>query len=71
MIRETGAGVLYPSRSPQDPGALAEAIHTLVNDHSLRRTCAEASARAARETYNWERESLRLVDAWDLVEQRR
>lgn len=71
IVRETGAGVLYPARSPQDPAALAEGIHTLLHDGPLSRTCAEAAVRAHRDSLNWERESTRLVDLYDAVEQNR
>jgi glycosyltransferase involved in cell wall biosynthesis len=71
IVRETGAGVLYTARSPQDPAALAEGIHTLLHDGPLARTCAEAAVRAHRESLNWERESTRLVDLYDAVEQNR
>lgn len=71
VVRETGAGVLYPGRSPQDPAALAEGVHTLLHDGSLARTCAEAAVRAHRESLNWERESTRLVDVYDAIEKDR
>jgi glycogen(starch) synthase len=71
IVRRTGAGVLYPARSPQDPAALAEGVHLLLNDGSLAATCAEAAARAAREELNWEKESLALVDLYDRIEQER
>jgi glycosyltransferase involved in cell wall biosynthesis len=71
IVRRTGAGVLYPARSPQDPAALAEGVHTLLDDAALLATCAESAARAAREEFNWERESLRLVDLYDEIEKLR
>lgn len=67
VIRRTGAGVLFPARSPQDPAALAEAVDTLLSDGSLRATCADAARRAFRVELNWERESLRLVDLYDAL----
>jgi glycosyltransferase involved in cell wall biosynthesis len=71
VVRATGAGVLYPARSPQDPAALAEGVHTLLSDGPLRRTCAEAAVHAVATTMNWETESLRLIDLYDDVEKRR
>ena len=71
IVRGTGAGVLYPARSPQDPAALAEGVHVLLNDGSLAATCAEAAVVAAREELNWEKESLALVDLYDAIEQGR
>jgi len=71
IVRRTGAGVLYPARSPQDPAALAEGVHTLLDDAALLATCAEASARAARDELNWEKESVRLIDVYDEVERGR
>jgi glycosyltransferase involved in cell wall biosynthesis len=68
VVRATGAGVLYPARAPQDPAALAEAVHTLLADGPLRATCAEAARAAARDVLNWERESVRLVDVYDAIE---
>jgi glycosyltransferase involved in cell wall biosynthesis len=68
VVRATGAGVLYPARAPQDPAALAEAVHTLLADGSLRATCAEAARTAVRDVLNWERESVRLVDVYDAIE---
>ena len=64
IIRATGAGVIYPARSPQG-------VHTILGDGPLRKTCAEASVHAVRTTMNWETESLRLVDLYDDVEKRR
>jgi glycosyltransferase involved in cell wall biosynthesis len=71
IVRRTGAGVLYPARSPQDPAALAEGVHTLLADEALLATCAESASRAAREELNWEKESLRLVDLYDAIERGR
>ena len=68
VVRATGAGVLYAARAPQDPASLAEAVHTLLADGSLRATCAESARKAARSVLNWERESLRLVDVYDAIE---
>src|SRR5437773_6810564 len=53
IVRGTGAGVLYPARSPQDPAGLAEGIHVLLNDGSLAATRAGAAIRAAREEPYW------------------
>jgi glycosyltransferase involved in cell wall biosynthesis len=68
LVRRTGAGVLYPARSPQDPAALAEGVRTVLDDRSLAAACAEAAVRAAREELNWERQSVRLVDLYDAIE---
>jgi glycosyltransferase involved in cell wall biosynthesis len=68
IVRETGAGVLYPSAMPQSAAALAEGIHTLLTDRALWETCSEAGLRAARATLNWDVESTRLVELYDSVE---
>jgi len=71
IVRRTAAGVLYAARSPQDPAALAEGVHTLLSDASLLKTCAESARRAADEELSWESESLRLIDLYDEIEQMR
>lgn len=68
IVRETGAGVLYPSATPQNPAALAEGIHTLLSDRALWETCSEAGLRASRQQLNWDVESARLVALYDTVE---
>jgi glycosyltransferase involved in cell wall biosynthesis len=68
VVRATGAGVLYEVHAPQDPAPLAEAVHTLLADGSLRATCAEAALAACRDGLNWESESVRLVDVYDAIE---
>ena len=65
LVRRTGAGVLYPARSPQDPAALAEAVHVLAQDASLLETCRENAIDACRLELNWENESLALIDLYD------
>jgi glycosyltransferase involved in cell wall biosynthesis len=71
IVRRSGVGLLYPARSPQDPAALAEGVHTLLSDAALLATCAESASRAAREELNWEKECLRLVDLYDEIEKLR
>ena len=68
LVRRTGAGVLCSARSPQDPAALAEGVHTLVDDASLHATCREQGMRAAAGELSWEKESERLLDLYDAVE---
>jgi glycosyltransferase involved in cell wall biosynthesis len=59
IIRETGAGLVY--RHP-DAAALARAIATLA-DPEVRHACARYGQDAVRETYHWERDVERLLDA--------
>jgi glycosyltransferase involved in cell wall biosynthesis len=68
IVRRTGAGVLYPSRTPQDPGALAEGIHTLLYDRPLWETCSAAGLAAAKGELNWDRESNALLELYERVE---
>lgn len=71
IVRRTGAGVLYPARSPQDPAALAEGVHTLLEDSALAATCAESARRAAAAEFNWDLEGRYVVDLYDEVDKRR
>lgn len=53
------AGFLYP---PGDYKALAEWLNKLLSDLAFLRSRKEASLRAAGEIWNWEKESLKIVD---------
>ena len=65
VVREAQAGLLV---DPADSVQVAEAIQTLLRDEGLRRTFSEHGLRAAKEQYNWERESLKLERVYlDLV----
>jgi len=57
VVREAQAGLLV---DPADPVQVAKAIERLLKDEGLRRTFSEHGLRAAKEKYNWERESLKL-----------
>jgi len=59
IIRETGAGLVY--RHPE-AAALARAIAALA-DPDVRHACARHGQHAVRETYHWERDVERLLDA--------
>ena len=63
IIRETGAGLVY--RHP-DVAELARAITALV-DPDVRFACAQHGRAAVRETYHWERDAERLLDALQRV----
>jgi glycosyltransferase involved in cell wall biosynthesis len=64
LVRQTGVGVLYPDRDPSDPGAVAEALRTVVADPSLAAACRDAAARAATGELAWSAQSRRLVEAY-------
>ena len=57
ILRETGAGVVVPSR---DPAALAAAIERL-RDPALREALGRAGQRAVLSTYNWEADAAELL----------
>ncbi len=65
LVRDTGAGVLYTARRPTDPGALAEAVRTLLIDPSLAATCRDRALTSARSELSWGRESQKLVEAYE------
>ena len=65
LVRDTGAGVLYPGREPIDPGALAEALRTVLGDPSLADACRERARAALAGDLAWEHESRRLVEAYE------
>ena len=59
IVRDTGAGLVY--RHP-DAGNLGRAIVQLT-DPEFRRACVWRGQLAVRNTYNWERDTTRLVSA--------
>lgn len=65
VMERVGAGLLYPAESPQDPAALAAAARRLCEDRALWTSCREAGLRAARDEFNWERESAKLVAVYE------
>jgi glycosyltransferase involved in cell wall biosynthesis len=65
ILERTKAGLLYPAEMPQDPAALAAAARRLCEDRALWASCREAALRAARDEFNWERESAGLVATYE------
>jgi glycosyltransferase involved in cell wall biosynthesis len=65
ILERVRAGLLYPAEAPQDPAALAAAARRLCEDATLWDSCREAGLRAAREEFNWERESRALVAVYE------
>jgi len=65
ILHRTGAGVAYPSAMPQAPAALADAARRLCGDAALWRRCRDAGLAAARDEFNWERESAKLVAVYE------
>jgi len=61
LVRSTGAGVLYPGRSPADPGAIAEGIRTILDDPSLGAACRHGARRALVEDLSWDAQVERLT----------
>jgi glycosyltransferase involved in cell wall biosynthesis len=55
-----GAGILVP---PDDVGALAAALRTMISDREQRAACAQASRRAATQLPGWEGTALAILDA--------
>jgi glycosyltransferase involved in cell wall biosynthesis len=70
VLERIRAGLLYPAESPQDPSALAAAARRLCEDRTLWESCREAALRAAREEFNWERESAKLVAVYERLAKR-
>jgi len=65
VVREAQVGLLV---DPADPVQVTKAIQRLLKDEGLRRTFSEHGLRAAKEQYNWERESSKLERVYpDLV----
>lgn len=52
MVREVGCGVVVP---PEDPGALAEAVATLLQDPAGRMEMGIRGRRAIEEAYSWDK----------------
>jgi glycosyltransferase involved in cell wall biosynthesis len=67
LVRDSGAGVLFTARRPTDPGALAEALRTLLSDASLAAICRDRALSVATSELTWGQESQRLVEAYDHV----
>ncbi len=64
LVRDTGAGVLYPGRAPADPGAVAEALRTVLAEPSLAAACGDRARAALAGGLSWERQAARLLDAY-------
>ncbi len=65
IIQESGAGVLYAARCPSDPGAIAEALSTLLKDDFLLEACREQARAAVASELSWERESQGLIGLYE------
>ena len=66
-LRETkrllgGAGVYAPTL---DPAGLAEACLSLLQDDALRARCSAEAARLSAETFVWDHEAKKYVDAFE------
>ncbi len=64
IIEETGSGVLF---DPYDPKSIASAINKLISDEELLRSAQRNARRAAREKYNWEKESQKLLSLYETL----
>ena len=64
LIRRTGAGVLYAGRDPADPGAIAEALRTVLGNPSLAEACRDGARAALAGELSWARQSERLAQAY-------
>jgi glycosyltransferase involved in cell wall biosynthesis len=62
LLRQTGGGILYDGDGPD---ALADAIESLIDDASLRRSLATAGSAAVREKFD---HHLMADRAWTLYE---
>ena len=56
------AGVYAPTL---DPAGLAEACLSLMQDDALRARCSAEAARLSAETFDWEHEAKKYVDAYE------
>ena len=66
LVRRTGAGVVVPvGRSSPPAREDVDPVRALLADPRLAAACRRSAARSAREELRWDRESLRLVDAYD------
>lgn len=66
IIKETGAGLVYPSENAQ---ALAEAVIRIYQDGALATRLGEAGKRAVKKRYNWEAEGKKLVTLYQDLEE--
>lgn len=60
LLRETGAGITFRAG---DPGDFARAVDRILSDPSYARMLGERGRKAAVETYRWERDAERLIEA--------
>jgi glycosyltransferase involved in cell wall biosynthesis len=65
ILARVKAGLLYPAAMPQDPAALAAAARRVCEDAALWASCRETALTAARDEFNWERESEKLVAVYE------
>lgn len=64
IIEETGSGVLF---DPYDPKSIGSAINRLISDEELLRSAQSNARRAAKEKYNWEKESQKLLNLYETL----
>jgi glycosyltransferase involved in cell wall biosynthesis len=60
VLKETGAGLSFRSGDAAD---LARKVELLADDPDARGRCADGGRRAAKETYNWDVDGRRLLEA--------
>ncbi len=65
IVRETGAGLAYPSGDVQ---LLAQAVIKIYGDNGLATALGEAGKRAVKERYNWQREGEKLIALYQDLE---
>jgi glycosyltransferase involved in cell wall biosynthesis len=61
IVRETGAGLVYPS---EDVDSLAEAVIRIHDDKGLADQLGQAGLNAVKTKYNWAEEGKKLVDLY-------
>lgn len=64
VVEEADNGILFDA---YDPKSIASAINKLVSDDKLLRSAQQNSLRAAREKYNWEKESQKLLSLYETL----
>ncbi|MFC7685331.1 glycosyltransferase family 4 protein [Ureibacillus sp. GCM10028918] len=65
IIKKANCGVLV---NPLNPTQIAEAVHELLNDEQKAKTMGENGRYAVEQEYNWEKESLKLVQLYKSFE---
>jgi glycosyltransferase involved in cell wall biosynthesis len=64
IVEKTGGGLLV---APDDPAALAQALHSLQQDRSLAGRLGELGFLGVREQYSIRRSADRLLDVYDAL----